>query len=249
MRIDIVSLFPAMFAGPLGESMTKRAMDRGLLDIHITNLRDFAFDKHKQVDDSPFGGGSGMVLKPEPMFHALRHIQAVTDYGRRRVLLMSPAGQAFTQDKAKELASYDQLIFLCGHYEGFDARIEERLPDEAISLGDYVLTGGELPAMVVIDAVSRMIPGVLGSEESAPTDSFYDGLLGYPQYTRPREFEGLTVPDVLLSGDHAQIALWRRRESLRRTKAMRPDLLSHAALSESERRFLTSLADTENGDV
>ncbi|MGP1367229.1 MAG: tRNA (guanosine(37)-N1)-methyltransferase TrmD [Schwartzia sp. (in: firmicutes)] len=247
MRIDIVSLFPAMFAGPLGESMTKRAMDRGLLDIHITNLRDFAFDKHKQVDDSPFGGGSGMVLKPEPMFRALCHIKAVTDYGRRRVLLMSPAGQAFTQDKAKELASYDQLIFLCGHYEGFDARIEERLPDEAISLGDYVLTGGELPAMVVIDAVSRMIPGVLGSEESAPTDSFYDGLLGYPQYTRPREFEGLTVPDVLLSGDHAQIARWRRNEALRRTKAMRPDLLSRAAISESDRRFLASLEDTENG--
>lgn len=247
MRIDIVSLFPAMFDGPFGESMTKRAIDRGLLEIKVTNLRDFAFDKHKQVDDSPFGGGSGMVLKPEPMFRALRHIEASAAYARRRVLLMSPSGRTFTQKKAKELAAYDQLIFLCGHYEGFDARIEEHLADEDISIGDYVITGGELPAMVVIDAVSRMIPGVLGSEESAPTDSFYEGLLGYPQYTRPRDFEGLVVPEVLLSGDHAQIALWRRRESLRRTKERRPDLLKKAALSESDRRFLASREETENG--
>lgn len=247
MRIDIVSLFPAMFDGPFGESMTKRAIDRGLLEIKVTNLRDFAFDKHKQVDDSPFGGGSGMVLKPEPMFRALRHIEASAAYARRRVLLMSPSGRTFNQKKAKELAAYDQLIFLCGHYEGFDTRIEEHLADEDISIGDYVITGGELPAMVIIDAVSRMIPGVLGSEESAPTDSFYEGLLGYPQYTRPRDFEGLVVPEVLLSGDHGQIALWRRRESLRRTKARRPDLLKKAALSESDRRFLASLEETENG--
>lgn len=245
MRIDIVSLFPAMFAGPFGDSITKRAVERGILDIAITNLRDFAFDKHKQVDDSPFGGGSGMVLKPEPMFRALRHIEATTDQKRRRVLLMSPSGHTFTQQKAKELASYEQLIFLCGHYEGFDARIEAHLSDEALSIGDYVLTGGELPAMVIIDTVSRMLPGVLGSEESAPTDSFYDGLLGYPQYTRPREFEGFAVPDVLLSGDHAAIARWRRQESLRRTKTIRPDLLRKAALSESDRRFLASLEEYE----
>ena len=245
MRIDIISLFPAMFAGPFGESITKRAVERGLLDIKITNLRDFAFDKHKQVDDSPFGGGSGMVLKPEPMFRALRHIEATAAYQKRRVLLMSPSGRTFTQQKAKELAAYDQLIFLCGHYEGFDARIEDYLADEAISIGDYVLTGGELPAMVIIDTVSRMLPGVLGSEESAPTDSFYDGLLGYPQYTRPRDYAGLVAPDVLLSGDHVQIALWRRRESLRRTKEMRPDLLNKAVLSESDRRFLASLEEKE----
>ena len=195
------------------------------------------------MDDSPFGGGSGMVLKPEPMFCALRHIEATAAYQKRRVLLMSPSGRTFTQQKAKELAAYDQLIFLCGHYEGFDARIEDYLADEAISIGDYVLTGGELPAMVIIDTVSRMLPGVLGSEESAPTDSFYDGLLGYPQYTRPRDYAGLVAPDVLLSGDHVRIALWRRRESLRRTKEMRPDLLNKAVLSESDRRFLASLEE------
>lgn len=245
MRIDIVSLFPDMFVGPFGESITKRAIDRGILDIKVTNLREFTFDKHKQVDDSPFGGGSGMVLKPEPMFRALRHIEAIATYPKRRVLLMSPSGRTFTQQKARELADYHQLIFLCGHYEGFDARIEDHLADEAISIGDYVLTGGELPAMVVIDTVSRMLPGVLGSEESAPTDSFYDGLLGYPQYTRPRDFEGLAVPEVLLSGDHAQIALWRRREALRRTRAKRPDLLKKAILSESDRRFLASLEERE----
>lgn len=186
-----------------------------------------------------------MVLKPEPMFRALRHIEATAAYQKRRVLLMSPSGRTFTQQKAKELAAYDQLIFLCGHYEGFDARIEDYLADEAISIGDYVLTGGELPAMVIIDTVSRMLPGVLGSEESAPTDSFYDGLLGYPQYTRPRDYAGLVAPDVLLSGDHVQIALWRRQESLRRTKEMRPDLLNKAVLSESDRRFLASLEEKE----
>lgn len=247
MRIDIVSLFPAMFDGPFGDSITKRAVERGILDIKVTNLREFAFDKHKQVDDAPFGGGSGMVLKPEPMFRALRHIEAATAYQRRRVLLMSPSGHTFTQEKAKALAAYEQLIFLCGHYEGFDARIEAHLADEALSIGDYVLTGGELPAMVIIDTVSRMLPGVLGSEESAPTDSFYDDLLGYPQYTRPRDFEGLSAPDVLLSGDHAQIARWRRREALRRTKEIRPDLLAKATLSDEDRRFLASLESHEEG--
>lgn len=241
MRIDIISLFPAMFAGPFRDSIIKRAIEREILEIRFTNLRDFAFDKHKQVDDSPFGGGSGMVLKPEPMFRAVRHVKASAPDAKRRILLMSPSGTVFTQEKAKQLADYEQLIFLCGHYEGFDARIEERLADEALSIGDYVLTGGELPAMVIIDAVSRMLPGVLGSEESAPTDSFYEGLLGFAQYTRPRDFEGLSVPDVLLSGDHAQIARWRRQEALRRTWKNRPDLLARAPLSESDRRFLSGL--------
>ena len=210
MRIDILSLFPAMFAGPFGDSITKRAIAKGILNIHIMNPRDFAEGKHKQMDDTPYGGGSGMVIKPEPMFKAVRFIKETTNYQKRRVLLMSPEGAVFNQAKAKELAEYDQLIFICGHYEGFDARITENLADEIISIGDFVLTGGELPAMMITDAVSRMLPEVLGSSESASTDSFYNGLLEHHQYTKPREFEGMKVPDVLVSGDHAKIAQWRR---------------------------------------
>ena len=240
MRVDILSLFPAMFSGPFDDSIIRRARDNGLLDIHILNPRDFAFDRHKHVDDSPFGGGSGMVLKPEPMFRAMRFLCETTSYARRRVLLMSPDGATFSQQKAKELAAYEQLIFICGHYEGFDARITE-LADESLSIGDYVLTGGELPAMVMVDAVARMLPGVLGSEESAPTDSFYHGLLEYPQYTRPREYHGKVVPEVLFSGDHAKIAAWRRQESLRLTFERRPDLLEKAALTEEDREFLKQL--------
>ncbi|MFV0635832.1 tRNA (guanosine(37)-N1)-methyltransferase TrmD [Mitsuokella sp. WILCCON 0060] len=242
MRIDMVTLFPEMFAGPFGDSITKRAVENGILDIHFTNFRDFSFDKHKHVDDSPFGGGAGMVLKPEPMYRAVRDVLARTEEftGNRRVLIMDPSGPVFTQEKAKELAKYDQLVFICGHYEGFDARIYP-LADEAISIGDFVLTGGELPAMVITDAVSRMLPGVLGDEDSAPTDSFYDGLLEFPQYTRPREFEGMAVPEVLLSGDHAKIREWRRKESLRMTKEKRPDLLEKKELSEKDKEFLRGL--------
>ena len=246
MRIDILSLFPEMFSGPFGDSIIKRASDRGILDIHFTNPRDFAYDKHKQVDDSPFGGGSGMVLKPEPMFRAVRAVREAADFEKRRILLMCPSGSTFSQEKAKELAGYDQLILICGHYEGFDARITQQLADEAISIGDYVLTGGELPAMVVTDAVARMLPGVLGSEESAPTDSFYDGLLEFPQYTRPRSFEGMEVPEVLLSGDHARIRTWRRQEALRITLQNRPDLWEKAGLSEQDRRFLAELRELKN---
>lgn len=242
MRIDMVTLFPEMFAGPFGDSITKRAVENGILDIHFTNFRDFSFDKHKHVDDSPFGGGAGMVLKPEPMYRAVRDVLARTEEftGNRRVLIMDPSGPVFTQEKAKELAQYYQLVFICGHYEGFDARIYP-LADEAISIGDFVLTGGELPAMVITDAVSRMLPGVLGDEDSAPTDSFYDGLLEFPQYTRPREFEGMAVPEVLLSGDHAKIREWRRKESLRMTKEKRPDLLEKKELSEKDKEFLRGL--------
>lgn len=245
MRIDIVTLFPAMFEAVFGESIIKRARAKGLLDIRLTQLRDFAFDKHRQVDDSPFGGGSGMVLKPEPMFRAVRSILANSTAKRRRIVLLCPSGATFTQAKAKELAGEEQLIFLAGHYEGFDARIHAHLADEAISIGDFVLTGGELPAMVVVDAVARMIPGVLGSEESAPTDSFYDGLLEFPQYTRPRTFEGMEVPEVLLSGDHTKIREWRRRESLRITRERRPELLERAELTAVERQFLEKLAVQE----
>lgn len=209
MRIDVITLFPNMFA-PLDDSIIKRAREKNILNINFIQLRDFAFDKHKQVDDSPFGGGAGMVLKPEPMFRAVRSVlETSVEPARRRVLIMDPIGAVFTQSKAKQLATFEQLIFICGHYEGFDARIYE-LADEAISIGEYVLTGGELPAMVIIDAVARMLPGVLGSDESARTDSFYDEDSGYPQYTRPRDFEGRRVPEVLLNGNHAEIAKWRR---------------------------------------
>ena len=241
MRIDILSLFPAMFAGPFGDSITKRAIAKGILNIHIMNPRDFAEGKHKQMDDTPYGGGSGMVIKPEPMFKAVRFIKETTNYQKRRVLLMSPEGAVFNQAKAKELAEYDQLIFICGHYEGFDARITENLADEIISIGDFVLTGGELPAMMITDAVSRMLPEVLGSSESASTDSFYNGLLEHPQYTKPREFEGMKVPDVLVSGDHAKIAQWRREKSLEVTLKNRPDLLEKAELSEKDRSYLEQL--------
>ena len=236
---DMITLFPEMFAGPFGASITKRAVEKGILDIHFTNFRDYSFDKHRHVDDSPFGGGAGMVLKPEPMYRAVRAVleETAMHAASRRVLIMDPAGPVFTQAKAKELASYEQLVFICGHYEGFDARIYP-LADEAISIGDFVLTGGELPAMVITDAVSRMLPGVLGDAESAPTDSFYDGLLGFPQYTRPRDFEGMEVPEVLLLGDHAKIRQWRHEQSLRLTQEKRPDLLAKKALSDEDRDIL-----------
>lgn len=224
MRVDILSLFPAMFSGVFGESIIKRASERGLLDIHLMNPRDFAEGRHRQVDDSPFGGGSGMVLKPEPFFRAVRFILSTTDFSRRKVIMMSPDGTRFSQAKARELSTFDQLVIICGHYEGFDTRIYT-LADEVISIGDYVLTGGEIPAMALTDAVARMLPGVLGADDSAVTDSFYDGILGFPQYTRPREFEGMCVPDVLLSGDHAKIAAWRREAALAATRHRRPDLL------------------------
>ena len=223
MLIDIITLFPEMF-GAFNDSIIKRAVDNGILKINFTQLRDFSFDKHKHVDDAPFGGGSGMVLKPEPMYRAVRHVLASTENLKRRIIITDPAGKTFNQDKAKELATFERLIFICGHYEGFDARIYD-LADEIISIGDYVLTGGELPAMVIVDAVARMLPNVLGSAESAETDSFFDGILSYPQYTRPRDFEGKLVPEVLLSGNHAEIKKWRMEQALKLTKSRRPDLL------------------------
>ena len=226
MLIDIITLFPEMFAGVFGESIIKRAVEKKILEIRFTQLRDFAFDKHKHVDDSPFGGGAGMVLKPEPVYRAVRDVLNRSDENfSRKIIITDPGGEVFTQAKAKELAEVEQLIFICGHYEGFDARIYD-LADELISIGDYVLTGGELPAMVIVDAVARMLPNVLGSAESAATDSFFDGLLGFPQYTRPREFEGKIVPEVLLSGNHAEIKKWREEQSLNLTRTRRPDLLN-----------------------
>lgn len=225
MLINIITLFPEMFAGVFGESIIKRAVEKNILEIRFTQLRDFAFDKHRQVDDSPFGGGAGMVLKPEPVYRAVRDVLKKSDENfSRKIIITDPGGKVFTQAKAKELAALDQIIFVCGHYEGFDARIYD-LADELISIGDYVLTGGELPAMVIVDAVARMLPNVLGSAESATTDSFFDGLLGFPQYTRPREFEGKVVPEVLLSGNHAQIKKWREEQALNLTRTRRPDLI------------------------
>ena len=224
MLIDVITLFPEMFAGVFGESIIKRAIEKNILEVRFTQLRDFAFDKHRQVDDSPFGGGAGMVLKPEPVYRAVRDVLSKSDDVRRRIIITDPAGEVFTQAKAKELSTLDQIIFICGHYEGFDARIYD-IADEMISIGDYVLTGGELPAMVIVDAVARMLPDVLGSAESAATDSFFDGMLGYPQYTRPRDFEGKTVPDVLLSGNHAAIKKWREEQALNLTRLRRPELI------------------------
>ena len=224
MLIDVITLFPEMFTSPFADSIIKRAIDNKILQIKFTQLRDFAFDKHKQVDDAPFGGGSGMVLKPEPMYRAVRSVLSREENLTRKIIITDPSGKIFNQSKAKEFANFERLIFICGHYEGFDARIYD-LADEIISVGDFVLTGGELPTMIMIDAIARMLPGVLGSEDSAKTDSFFDGLLGFPQYTRPRDFEGKIVPEILLSGHHENIAKWRREKSLEITKLRRPDLL------------------------
>ena len=247
MRIDIISLFPEMFTGPLGHSILKRAQDSGLLAVHVTNPRNFAFDKHRIVDDYPFGGGSGMVMKPEPIFRAVENAVHTVAAQNKRTVLMCPGGQPFDQTKARELAGYEQLILICGHYEGIDDRIRQHVVDEAVSIGDYVLTGGELPAMVVTDAVARMLPGVLGADDGAEHDSFYNGLLEYPQYTRPREFNGWEVPEILLSGDHAKIETWRRKESLRATLARRPDLLATLELTPLDQKLLQEIKSEQAG--
>jgi tRNA (guanine37-N1)-methyltransferase len=221
MRIDVLTLFPGMFAGPLDESIIKRAREAGLLDLKIHNLRDFAHDRHKTVDDRPFGGGPGMLLKPEPIFEAVEAIARE----KTRVILLSPSGRPFRQAIARELAAVDDLLLIVGHYEGFDERVREQLADDELSIGDYVLTNGALPAMVVVDAVTRLLPGVLGDDESVNEESFSQGLLEYPQYTRPSEFRGMKVPEVLLSGNHAEIARWRAEQATLRTKERRPDIL------------------------
>jgi len=201
MKIDVLTLFPAMFAGPLDESIVKRARDAGLLDLKIHHLRDWTHDRHKTVDDRPFGGGPGMLLKPEPLFEAIESLKRE----KTRVILLSPAGRQFNQAIAHELAQQEDLLLVTGHYEGFDGRVQEKLADDELSIGDYVLTNGALPAMVVIDAVTRLLPGALGDDESSHDESFSHGLLEYPQYTRPAEFRGMKVPDVLVSGHHAEI--------------------------------------------
>jgi tRNA (guanine37-N1)-methyltransferase len=244
LRIDIVTLFPAMIEGPLGASMLGRARQRGLVDIRVVDLRDYTVGRHRTADDYQFGGGGGMVLKPEPLFAAVAALRTPD----ARVVLMDPRGRRFTQGVARELAGRNHLILLAGRYEGVDERVGERLADEALSIGDYVLTGGELPALVVTDAVVRLLPGVLGAEGAAERESFASGLLEPPQYTRPVEFAGARVPDVLLSGDHARIARWRRVQALWRTWRTRRDLLEHAALTVEERRLIERFERGETPD-
>jgi tRNA (guanine37-N1)-methyltransferase len=243
MKIDILTLFPEMFDGPFGSSIIKRAREKGLVHINTINIRDFAYDKHRVVDDYPFGGGAGMVMKPEPIYGA---VSSAKETNTGKVILLCPQGKVFSQSIAVNLAQEKEMILICGHYEGIDERVREGLIDEEISIGDYVLTGGELPAMILVDAVSRLIPGVLGEEESFQTDSFYDGLLEYPQYTRPREFNGMVVPDILLSGDHEKIRKWRRMQSIMRTADRRPDIFEKIELS-AEDKELYRIGCTQQG--
>lgn len=238
MRIDIFTLFPEMFTGVLSSSILGKASEKELVDFHVTNFRDFSESKHGTVDDTPYGGGGGMVLKPEPLFRA---VEALTGEKKPRVILMCPQGVSYHQKLAEELAQEEHLVFICGHYEGYDERIREHLVTDEVSIGDYVLTGGELAAMVVIDSVVRLQPEALGNQTSAVEDSFSTGLLEYPHYTRPAEFRGWKVPDVLLSGHHANIESWRLKESLRRTKARRPDLLERLALTDEMKKLLAEL--------
>ncbi len=235
LLIQILTLFPEMFEGPFNHSILKRAQEQRLIEFRFVNFRDFAYDKHRMVDDTPYGGGSGMVLKPEPIYRALQAAKAVKPDAK--VILLTPQGEVFKQERARQLAAYRHLILICGHYEGFDERIRAWV-DLELSIGDYVLTGGELAAMIVSDAVARLVPGVLGSENSAVHDSFTENLLDYPQYTRPFEFNGMKVPEILLSGHHAQIEAWRRKQALKRTAERRPDLFQKLVLTEEDQRLL-----------
>ncbi|TAK22079.1 MAG: tRNA (guanosine(37)-N1)-methyltransferase TrmD [Chloroflexota bacterium] len=247
MRIDVLTVFPEMIRHALGISIVGRAREQGLLTAEAVDLRAFAFDRHRTTDDAPYGGGPGMVMRPEPVFAAVDSVVAgssqIASEGRD-IILLTPQGQVFNQRLAAELAVREHLILICGRYEGFDERIRDHLPTRELSIGDYVLTGGELPALVVIDAVARLIPGVLGSDESAEDDSHTSGVLEYPHYTRPPVFRDWPVPDVLLSGNHALIRRWRRERSLERTLARRPDLLDSCPLTEDDRVFLVSIGAT-----
>lgn len=241
-RFEVLTLFPGFFSSPLNESILKRATDKGLLFVALRDLRDYTEDRHKTADDAPYGGGAGMVLKPEPIFRAVDALRAEYPGEEYRTIYLSPQGRPFSQPIAEGLASEKRrIVLLCGHYEAVDERVLDALVDEEISIGDYVVTGGELAALVVIDAVARLIPGVLGDDESAYRDSFGDGLLDHPHYTRPATFRGMQAPDVLLSGNHAAIELWRRRESLKATLKKRPDLLERAWLDARDRQILEEL--------
>lgn len=241
MRVDVLTLFPEMFTGFFTSSILGKAQEKGIVTLNTVNFREFSGNKHGTVDDYPYGGGGGMVLKPEPIFAAVEHLLSERkEMKPPRIVLMDPQGETFHQKKAEEFAREDHLILICGHYEGFDERIREHLVTDEISIGDYVLTGGEIAACAVVDSVVRLLPGVLGNEQSPVTDSFSTGLLEYPQYTRPPEFRGWKVPDVLLSGHHGNIAKWRREQSLYRTWKRRPDLLKDAELTDQEQRLIES---------
>jgi tRNA (guanine37-N1)-methyltransferase len=243
MRIDIITIFPKMFEPVLNESIIKRAQKKGKVRIYIHDLRDYSPDKHRKVDDRPFGGGSGMVMRPESIFKAVEKIKSqshpslslrTSKVTKSQVILLSPQGKRLTQRIAKGLSKYKHLILICGHYEGVDERVRERLVDEEISIGDYVLTGGELPAMVLVDSVVRLLPGVLGDKNSLNFESFEDNLLEYPHYTRPAQFRGMCVPEILLSGDHKKIEAWRKQEAIKRTRQRRPDLLRYKTHREEK---------------
>ncbi len=248
MRVDILTIFPEMVRCGVDYSILKRAQENHLLEIHVHNIRDFAEDKHRTTDEPPYGGGAGMVMKPEPIFKAAEHVKAECWTEQSRIILTTPQGQLFNQEKAVELSKCPHLVFICGHYEGVDERVREHLVTDEFSIGDYILTGGELPALVMLDAIARLIPGVLGTEQSALEESFSEGLLEYPQYTRPAEFRGWRVPDVLLSGHHAEIEKWRRIQSLKRTLERRPDLLEKAHLTEEDRRILDELRKSKGSE-
>jgi tRNA (guanine37-N1)-methyltransferase len=239
MRFDILTLFPGMFAGPFDESIIRRGRDKQLIDIAIHNIRDWATDRHQTTDDAPYGGGAGMVMKVEPLTTCIESVKE--RHPASTVVMTSPQGRRLTHQVASELAGRDGLIIVCGRYEGIDERVRNLCIEDDLSMGDFVLSGGEIAAMAIVDAVTRLIPGVLGSEESAETDSFCDGLLEYPQFTRPPEFRGLAVPEILLSGNHELIRKWRRRESLRKTRLLRPDLMTEGALTKEDRKLLAEL--------
>jgi tRNA (guanine37-N1)-methyltransferase len=242
LNFEVLTLFPGILEGPLNESILKRGREKGLLNVTVRNIRDYTEDKHKTADDSPYGGGAGMVLKPGPIFKAFEAIKAEYPGEEFLTVLLSPQGRLFNQKRAEELSGEKRrIVLLCGHYETIDERVIDALVDEELSIGDYVLTGGELAALVVIDAAARLLPGVLGDEESAYRDSFGEGLLDHPHYTRPAEFRGMKVPDVLLSGNHAEIEKWRRREALKATLLKRPDLLETAELTDEDREILAEL--------
>lgn len=243
MRIDVLTIFPGMFQSYFEEGLLKKAMDSGLFVLKVHDLREYATDRHRSTDDYPYGGGQGMVMKIEPIARAVEAVRA--EVGDGYVLLLSPQGELFSHGIARHLASLRSIILICGRYEGVDERVALNLADQEISIGNYILTGGELPAMVVVDAVARMIPGVLGDEASATGDSFSDGILKYPQYTRPARFRGLDVPQLLLSGDHVRISQWRRRESLRRTLLRRPELIRRAGLTAEDMSILDELKREE----
>jgi len=242
LNFEVLTLFPGLLSGPLNESILKRGREKGLLHVAVRNIRDYTEDKHKTADDSPYGGGAGMVLKPEPIFRAFEALKAEHPHDQYLMILLSPQGRIFDQKRAEELSGEKRrIVLLCGHYEAIDERVIDALVDEELSIGDYVLTGGEIAALAVIDAAARLVPGVLGDEESAYRDSFGEGLLDHPHYTRPAEFRGRKVPDVLLSGNHAEIEKWRRKEALRATLEKRPDLLETAELTGEDREILETL--------